>query len=58
MTSASDSQSPEKLDWELTPKMARFVQWLQDNQANELKDPANDQIWDYLTSLPPEAHLK
>jgi len=56
MTSASDSQSPEKLDWELTPKMARFVQWLQDNQANELKSQANDQIWDYLTSLPPEAH--
>ena len=52
----SVSPSTKTLQLELTPKMARFVQWLQDNQANELKSQTNDQIWDYLTSLPPEAH--
>jgi 4-alpha-glucanotransferase len=52
----SVSPSTKTLQLESTPKMARFVQWLQDNQANELKSQANDQVWDYLTSLPPEAH--
>jgi hypothetical protein len=38
---------------ELTPKMARFLQWLQDQQASQMKTPANDQIWDYITALNP-----